>query len=430
MTDYPLNPATTAAIGVDDDSLTAADYLIQQARLEREAEEVLPGKFDECTFNLGYIHQPVYVCITCSRETRDGATDAAADDDNGAGISRDLVVDHAAGICYSCSIACHASHEVIELFNKRHFRCDCGSRQMPHTTCTLEKKDTIFNDENRYGHNFVGKYCRCDRPYNPDSEEQTMYQCAVCADWFHSACIGEMPDPNEFDDYVCTGCVEQYAPIFKRLPRSDHVRIGRVNPDTLKVDSLLSVATDKPTMAEALDSAVDLNVTPITADEESRPTKRIRSGDPISSTATSADGYKLVPLVTSPTTARATDGTPCQLLASPYQHPVALFGRDGWRDRLCHCPACYSYLRDHHLLFILDADEPYEPEEDDTASTGSVFDSGMRLLSTMDKAEAINGIMAYNKLRDELKSYLSPFAAAGKVVTEQDVRRFFETRTT
>jgi E3 ubiquitin-protein ligase UBR7 len=88
---------------------------------------VLPGRFDSCTYNLGYVKQSVYACLTCTHDTKTPA-----------------------GFCYGCSISCkhflgwrtktlfkgaslmsnsdtgHGSHDVLELFVKRKFRCDCG----------------------------------------------------------------------------------------------------------------------------------------------------------------------------------------------------------------------------------------------------------------------------------------------------------------
>ena len=49
--------------------------------------------------------QRVYVCKTCTPP--------------GSG--------RVAGVCYSCSISCHGDHDVIELYEKRDFICDCGN---------------------------------------------------------------------------------------------------------------------------------------------------------------------------------------------------------------------------------------------------------------------------------------------------------------
>ncbi|CAO0794321.1 unnamed protein product [Mucor circinelloides] len=183
----------TNNIHKEDGTETALDYIQRQEKLEKDAQDILPGNFDKCTFSLGYIRQPLYACKTCT-------------------------VDHneePAGMCYSCSIACHASHDLFELFPKRAFRCDCGlsgkfgghgcSRMVP------EKLDFAANEKNQYNHNFKNLYCRCNQTYDPEKEEETMYQCIACEDWFHERCIGNIPEAiDEFDCYVCRDCTKKY----------------------------------------------------------------------------------------------------------------------------------------------------------------------------------------------------------------------------
>lgn len=125
-----------------EDVMTAQDYIDRQTALEKEAQEVLPGKFEKCTFEQGYIRQPLYACKTCT----------------GPG-------DEPSGMCYSCSIACHSDHELLELFPKRNFRCDCGvPGKFGGSSCELTKgqqKAAAVNNQNTYNHNFKGLYCRC-----------------------------------------------------------------------------------------------------------------------------------------------------------------------------------------------------------------------------------------------------------------------------
>jgi len=79
------------------------------------------------------------------------------------------------------------------MYSKRHFRCDCGNSSVMRNTCRKKKggaratSDNNNNSENKYGHNFVGKYCRCDR--GQDGELGEMFQCVLCEDWFHEKCL-------------------------------------------------------------------------------------------------------------------------------------------------------------------------------------------------------------------------------------------------
>ncbi|KAJ2511420.1 hypothetical protein GGH20_005404, partial [Coemansia sp. RSA 1937] len=106
--------------------VTACGYLTAQADLEREAAEVLSGKFDECTFDQGYVHQPLYACLTCTRPPENYRQDGILNN-----VERSS---EPAGMCYSCSIECHTGHHIVELFTKRHFRCDCGTQRLPPQT--------------------------------------------------------------------------------------------------------------------------------------------------------------------------------------------------------------------------------------------------------------------------------------------------------
>jgi len=76
---------------------------------------------------------------------------------------------------------------------------------------------------------------------------------------------------------------------------------------------------------------------------------------------------------------------------------------------------------------LLVEEEIYEPPEDPDSSK-SLVDLGMRALLNLPRDRAIDGIEAYNKMRDELISYFRPFAQEGRVVQEEDVREFFEAK--
>lgn len=120
------------------------------------------------------------------------------------------------GVCYGCSISCHAEHDLVELFQRRKFRCDCPTSSRPtatfstiatqppaqttrtRTLCTLVPNSASSsssphppNTHNRYTRNFTGKFCRCHKgeTYDPMEEEESMVVCLGCEEWFHEGCL-------------------------------------------------------------------------------------------------------------------------------------------------------------------------------------------------------------------------------------------------
>lgn len=82
--------------------------------------------------------------------------------------------------------------QVVELWTRRHFRCDCGNSKFGHSICKLQADKEIENAENMYNQNYKGLYCTCHRVY-PDPEGEAlgeMLQCCICEDWFHELHLG------------------------------------------------------------------------------------------------------------------------------------------------------------------------------------------------------------------------------------------------
>ncbi|KAJ1935035.1 hypothetical protein EC988_008617, partial [Linderina pennispora] len=52
--------------------------------------------------------------------------------------------------------------------------------------------------------------------------------------------------------------------------------------------------------------------------------------------------------------------------------------------------------------------------------------SAMKKLQRMDHTRAVDAASAYHAMSTKLKEYLRPFASTGKVVTQQDIAKFFE----
>ena len=198
----------------------------QRVLLEKAVEHHHGAALRTCTYSQGYIHQPLFSCLTC----RGGA---GAD-----GAGRDVA------LCAACAFKCHLEHEMEEIYDKRHTRCDCptlASRSplpqptaassdaaptsathiaashdetaAPFVCCCLNPPSVPYppNSENEYNHNYVGLYCHCNGRY--EAGQEVMYQCSLCLDWYHERCMrlegGQaVPAENEGGLFMCRTCTK------------------------------------------------------------------------------------------------------------------------------------------------------------------------------------------------------------------------------
>lgn len=188
---------------LEQSTITMLDVLEEEKELEDEYAAVL-GASDEkyCTYSKGAIQrQALYSCLTCCPEARSDMSKSA-------------------GVCLACSYRCHENHELIELYTKRNFRCDCPTLRVGgNRLCALNPQLDAAqpaNESNLYNQNFQGLYCKCKRPY-PDPErttEEVMLQCAICEDWYHLPHI-QVPEASEkwldaCSEMICDSCMERH----------------------------------------------------------------------------------------------------------------------------------------------------------------------------------------------------------------------------
>ncbi|CAD6500875.1 BgTH12-06580 [Blumeria graminis f. sp. triticale] len=123
----------------------------------------------------------------------------------------------------------------------------------------------------------------------------------------------------------------------------------------------------------------------------------------------------------------------CRIEAYPVadKEQFSLFFKEDFRSYLCHCNSCFPKLQVHPQL--LQAEEVYEPSvasshcdlAGSTAGSGSIYDRGESALQNIDRVQAIEGVMAYKKLKDKLKPFFQQFAQSGEAISAEDIKAYF-----
>ncbi|KAG5979283.1 hypothetical protein E4U55_005336 [Claviceps digitariae] len=474
-----------------DDSHTAADFLRHQELLEADAREALPYSIETCTKILGPLRQNVFACLTCN------PAPATLSD------SADW---KPAGVCYACSVQCHGEHNLVEIFQKRNFTCDCGTTRIPkESPCALrlneqsKTRGDVHSEQpdvnNKYNQNFRNLFCGCECDYDPFQQKGTMYQClglgtqeaGGCGeDWYHPGCLVGMgpkwyekmggakrtspvaatdgnalatisegneeqpdvpagnanvavvddedeppmppgfPDEDDFEGFICYKCVDANPWIKRYAGTSAFLPAVFVHqPETTEEAAAGAEAGSKKRKAEddatnSSAAAQPKRIKDEAADgepqiSENKPESLPEERDPADETKHNTSlGCKLPNLPAAPT------------------GKFSLFFKDGFRDQLCHCPDCYRILNLHPQL--LEEEEVYEPPMSadgasqhggSTHGSGSLLERGESALRNMDRVRAIEGVMAYNHLKEQLKPFFQQFAESGKAVGAEDIKAYF-----
>lgn len=355
--------------------ISASEYISQQNALEDEARGLMPWNPSHCTYADGSLRQPIFACLDCGE----------------------------IGVCYSCSIQCHADCHLEELFTKRGFTCDCGTERQEskkgefwcHLRQNLDRD--VPSLSNRYSQNFKGLFCDCQNKYKADIDS-TMIQCVLgleCnEEWYHCCCIlkkhdharhclqsaiqnnqvpSEFPAIDSFEGFICWKCVSRYFTVFQAL--MSHHRSSDVI-----AHKVAHLTTFEPLGSE--DEAPSL----------SKKRKRDSNTEQLFSI----------------------------MLKSGYDKVLLEIKEDLEKtDKL------YVFLQDI-APFLINDDPVYEfPEDSDNDI--STYELGTKALNTsLDRDTAVAGIQAMDDIKKKLSDFLRPFAEAGEVVKEEDIRNFFE----
>ncbi|GLT90769.1 hypothetical protein SLE2022_086870 [Rubroshorea leprosula] len=391
------------------------EYLESIEEKELEADLVLGGdEGDECTYAKGYMkRQAIFSCLTCTPNGN-------------------------AGICTACCLSCHDGHEVLELWTKRNFRCDCGNSKFGQFSCKLFPNKDAENIENSYNHNFKGLYCTCSRPYpDPELEEQEeMIQCCMCEDWFHEKHIS-LNSPNEiprdeegeplYEDFICKTCAVVCS--FLMLYPSTIWAVGgqTAAPITTGKDKAVLEDTSQDSGFTKPDGVPSLKRNDLAADGYSE----FVPGSAKTVIGESSQKHNSP----SQCTNHASSSVSCVLGVDPVAAASSsdarpLFLSKNWRDKLCRCQKCLDMYKQKNISYLLDKEDSiaeYETRAKQKREENLQQREGAALnffnnLGHVEKIEILNGIADF---KDEFLSFLASVDPS-KAITAADVHQIFE----
>lgn len=352
------------------DTVTVADILLQQSQDERLAALKFPWDPEKCTHHMMPSRQTLFACLTC-RDRSGNRND----------------------ICYGCAIMCHSGHKLVELWTKRGYSCDCGTKRIGGDPCQLRQTGELEECDNKhYGQNFDGLFCDCHE--DTFSEESSiMFQCLLgisCEeDWYHPRCIlglskqesdirhqrslDDAKSKSEESDSSDDDMESDMQVMYPEIPLEHAAFICWKCVSASGLDELL--------VNEPLAKFVKRERNNIAQDGDAMKAKRMRKGDDMS-----------------------------------------LFLEKGYRERLKELPKLSKLIQTYP--FLVEEEETYQPPKDIDAQS-SIRECGEKALLSLPYEQAFGGIDAYHKLETKLKSHLSLFAQEGKEVTADDIREIF-----
>ncbi|RKF58645.1 metaphase-anaphase transition protein Mlo2 [Golovinomyces cichoracearum] len=237
------------------------------------------------------------------------------------------------------------------------------------------------------------------------------------------------PAENEFEGFICYKCVDSY-PWIKRYAGSPgflqavFLRDKSHNSETYETHVINNQKSDLHSSKKRRASGVD------DLELDSRTVSRLMkkgTNDNQSYTKT-AEFSDAIP---SPTSMESQNECKFKYLPPVQTGKFSIFFKEDFRSHLCHCDDCFPKLQIHpHLL---EPEETYEPsvstdpreELNSTAGSGSLYERGESMLKNIDRVKAIEGVMAYNHLKDKLKPFFQQFAESGKAISAEDIKAHF-----
>ncbi|KAL6409018.1 hypothetical protein AUP68_07969 [Ilyonectria robusta] len=164
-------------------------------------------------------------------------------------------------------------------------------------------------------------------------------------------------------------------------------------------------------------------------DEESTEAKRLKSEAGSDTNETPA-----VLAAPSEEVSSTKEDSDCKLrnLSPAPKGQFSLFFKEDFREKFCRCSSCFQSLNAHPQL--TEEEDVYEPPMSEegasqhggsTNGSGSLLERGESALRNVDRVKAIEGVMAYNHLKERLKPFFQQFADSGEAIGAEDIKAYF-----
>ncbi|SZF02625.1 unnamed protein product [Blumeria hordei] len=478
--------SSTEMVEKPDDSYTAAEFLSSQLQLEADAREALPYKFDQCTKPLGKLRQSLFSCLTCNpapddpNEKYNAASVCYSCSIQCHGehtlvelfVKREFECDCGTTrfpVTSPCTLRIDpvtnergvnsekpsATNKYNQNFRNRFCGCEClydaeeekgtmyqclglGTAETGgcgedwwHPECILGLDRECYEDQKQTSistaledPNSIGTTTEALINRREESCEESRLSPPPMTD-LNDCSEGEglnppgFPNEDDFEGFICYKCVDAY-PWIKRYAGTPGFlpAIYRKNAAT----ALNTDETESSPQAGKKRKVEEDNAEPA---EIYKRNKKETNIDNLELNRTSHDNASTEP--------QDIQTSSCRIEAYPVadKGQFSLFFKEDFRSYLCHCNSCFPKLQDHPQL--LQAEEVYEPSvasshcdvAGSTAGSGSIYDRGESALQNIDRVQAIEGVMAYNKLKDKLKPFFQQFAQSGEAISAEDIKAYF-----
>lgn len=337
---------------------------------------------------------------------------------------------------------------------------------------------------NKYNQNFRNRFCACECDYDPFQQKGTMFQClglgtaetGGCGeDWYHPGCLVGL-GPNWFEgmkkeaktkakeDSTETTILSTISENVEARPTEESAAVddkededededppmpsGFPGEDDFEAFLCYKCINSNPWIKKYagakgfLPAVFSSQKTGNVSNSEDTTKKRKAEDDAAESEAkrlksdSEASGDQAQPegKASEVKDEEKANSTACKwaALPSPPEGDFSLFMKEDFRENICRCSSCYPNLDSHPQL--LEEEETYEPPLSDggnsehggsTNGSGSILERGESALRNVDRVRAIEGVMAYNHLKEQLKPFFQQFAESGQAIGAEDIKSYF-----